>query len=109
LRIDRLREGVHAIETFRCRAGRQPLKIAVGTRDIAVRACRDVDDDFSMLRHEYPIPLAKGPSSDCTGTAITIPSAFERGALAPRRARREPARLAGSRRLDREAPQPSSP
>src|SRR5881394_3521249 len=50
--IVRPREGVHAVETFWCRAGRQPFEIAVGTRDIAVRAGRDVDDDFATLRHE---------------------------------------------------------
>src|SRR2546425_156245 len=45
-------EGVHAIETLWCRAGGQPFEIAVGTRDIAIRAGRDVDDDFATLRHE---------------------------------------------------------
>src|SRR3989454_8363961 len=52
LRVNRLHEGVHAIETLWCRAGRQPCEIAVGTRDIAVRAGRDVDDDFATLGHE---------------------------------------------------------
>src|SRR6266576_6097496 len=52
LRVNRLHEGVHAIEAFWCRAGRQPFEIAVGTRDIAVRARRDVDDDFATLAHE---------------------------------------------------------
>src|SRR2546427_7736302 len=52
LRVNRPHEGVHAIETFWCRAGRQPFEIAVGTRDITVRAGRDVDDDFARLRHE---------------------------------------------------------
>src|SRR5213594_1276854 len=52
LRVNRSHEGVHAIETLWCRAGRQPFEIAVGTRDIAVRAGRDVDDDFATLRHE---------------------------------------------------------
>src|SRR5205807_7305141 len=51
LRVNRLHEGIHAIETLWCRAGRQPFEIAVGTRDIAVRAGRDVDDDFATLRH----------------------------------------------------------
>src|SRR5438105_7625102 len=51
-RVNRFHKGVHAIETFWCRAGRQPFEIAVGTRDIAVRAGRDVDDDFATLRHE---------------------------------------------------------
>src|SRR6266568_3052457 len=58
LRVNRPHEGVHAIETFWCRAGRQPFEVAVGTRDIAVRAGRDVDDDFATLRHE-PISVAK--------------------------------------------------
>src|SRR5881396_3069825 len=52
LRVNRLHEGVHAIETLWCRAGRQPFEIAVGTRDITVRAGRDVDDDFATLGHE---------------------------------------------------------
>src|SRR6266853_773468 len=51
-RVDRPHEGVHAIEAFWCRAGCQPFEIAVGTRDIAVRAGRDVDDDLATLRHE---------------------------------------------------------
>src|SRR5437899_7396255 len=50
LRVNRLHEGVHAIETLWCRAGRQPFEIAVGTRDITVRAGRDVDDDVAR-RH----------------------------------------------------------
>src|SRR5207253_550481 len=49
LRVNRPHEGVHPIETFWCRAGRQPFEIAVGTRDIAVRAGRDVDDDFATV------------------------------------------------------------
>src|SRR2546429_4256797 len=53
LRVNRLHEGVHAIETLWCRAGRQPFEVAVGTRDIAVRAGRDVDDDFAT-RHGGP-------------------------------------------------------
>src|SRR5439155_588091 len=57
LRVNRPHEGVHAIETFWCRAGRQPFEIAVGTRNIAVRAGRDVDDDFATLRHESESPL----------------------------------------------------
>src|SRR2546426_2708593 len=52
LRVNRLHEGVHAIKTLWCRAGRQPFEIAVGTRDIAVRAGRNVDDDFATLGHE---------------------------------------------------------
>src|SRR5436190_103761 len=52
LRVNRLHEGVHAIETLWCRAGRQPFEIAVGTRDITVRAGRDVDDDSARLGHE---------------------------------------------------------
>src|SRR5262245_64962660 len=60
LRVDRLREGVHAIETFGSRAGRQPFDIVVGTRDVTVRAGGDVDDDLSALRHEDRSPLAIG-------------------------------------------------
>src|SRR6266850_1831080 len=52
-RVDRLHEGVHAIETFRSGSGRQPFEITVRTRDVAVRACSDVDDDVSALPHEY--------------------------------------------------------
>src|SRR5213594_1038456 len=52
LRVDRLHERVHAIETSWCRSGREPFEIAVGPRDITVRAGRDVDDDVATLRHE---------------------------------------------------------
>ena len=52
LRVDRLHEGAHSIETFGSGAGRQPFEITVGTRDVTVRAGRDVDDDFATLRHE---------------------------------------------------------
>src|SRR5882762_588495 len=52
LRVDGPHEGVHAIETFGGGAGRQPLEITVSTRDVAVRAGPDVDDDFATLRHE---------------------------------------------------------
>src|SRR5260221_4324990 len=47
LRVDRLHEGVHAIETFGSGAGRQPFEITVSTRDITVCAGRDVDDDLA--------------------------------------------------------------
>ena len=33
LRVDRLHEGVHSVETFGSRAGRQPFEIAVRTRE----------------------------------------------------------------------------
>ena len=52
LRIYGLHESTHAIETLRRRAGRQPFEIAVGTRDVTVRAGPDVDNDFAPLRHE---------------------------------------------------------
>src|SRR5260370_29617759 len=42
------------------RAGRQPFEVTVRTRDVAVRACSDVDDDVSALCHEYGPPLANG-------------------------------------------------
>src|SRR5213594_2102451 len=58
LRVNRPHEGVHAIETLWCRAGGQPFEIAVGTRDIAVRAGRDVDDDFATLRHESDLRVS---------------------------------------------------
>src|SRR5438270_9367666 len=64
LRVYRPHEGVHAIEAFWCRAGRQPFEIAVRTRDVSVRAGCDVDDDFSTLRHEYRSPLARGAGSE---------------------------------------------
>src|SRR5438445_4548293 len=70
LRVNRLHEGVHAIETFWCRAGRQPFEIAVGTRDIAVRAGRDVDDDFATLRHESDLRCPEPGSAD-TRSAVT--------------------------------------
>src|SRR6266550_8928349 len=50
-RVDRLHEGVDAIETFGSRAGRQPLEVPVSTRDGAVRAGCDVDDDVAALCH----------------------------------------------------------
>src|SRR6266480_1322381 len=62
LRVNRPHEGVHAIETLWCRAGRQPFEIAVGTRDIAVCAGRNVDDDFATLRHESDLRSATGTS-----------------------------------------------
>src|SRR6266851_6555133 len=58
LRVDRPHEGAHAIETFGLGAGRQPFEVTVRTRDVAVRAGSDVDDDVSALRHEYGSPLA---------------------------------------------------
>src|SRR5437016_8887610 len=64
LRVYRPHEGVHAIEAFWRRAGRQPFEIAVRTRDVSVRAGCDVDDDFSTLRHEYRSPLARGAGSE---------------------------------------------
>src|SRR5256885_11939413 len=75
LRVNRPHEGVHAIEALWCRAGRKPFEIAVGTRDIAVRAGRDMDDDFPTLRHE----------SDLT------PKSFQQAYGRPRR-RRTPTR-----------------
>src|SRR6267142_5581341 len=60
LRVDRPHEGAHAIETFGLGAGRQPFEVTVRTRDVAVRAGADVDEDVSALRHEYRPPLAKG-------------------------------------------------
>src|SRR3989440_12234167 len=74
LRVNRPHEGVHAIETSWCRAGRQPFEVAVGTRDIAVRAGRDVNDDFATRRHESdlrcqeprsaPLRQVRAPSED---------------------------------------------
>src|SRR5213079_3396747 len=69
LRVNRPHEGVHAIETFWCRAGRQPFEIAVGARDIAVRAGRDVDDDFAALRHESDLRWRKAKSNP-RGSAV---------------------------------------
>src|SRR6266550_251862 len=59
-RVDRPHEGIHAIETFGSGAGRQPFEITVRTRDVAVRAGCEVDDDVSALRHEYRSLLANG-------------------------------------------------
>src|SRR6476660_3826328 len=57
LRVDRPHEGAHAIETFGLGAGRQPFEVTVRTRDVAVGAGSDVDDDVSVLSHEYvPVP-----------------------------------------------------
>src|ERR1700730_14329770 len=58
LRVYRLHEGAHAIETFGLGAGRKPFEVTVRTRDVAVRAGSDVDDNVSALRHEYGPPLA---------------------------------------------------
>src|SRR5712691_4456249 len=58
LSVYRPHEGAHAIETFGLGAGRQPFEVTVRTRDVAVRAGADVDDDVSALRHEYGPPLA---------------------------------------------------
>src|SRR6266480_1934059 len=55
--VDRLHEGVHAIETFGSGTGRQPVEITVRTRDVTIRAACDVDDDVSALRHEYQSSL----------------------------------------------------
>src|SRR5882762_8169308 len=60
LRVDRLHEGAHPIETLGLGPGRQPFEITVRTRDITVRAGSDVDDDVSALGHEYGPPLANG-------------------------------------------------
>src|SRR5437867_1819492 len=60
LRVDRPHEGAHAVETFGGGAGGQPFEVTVGTRDVAVRAGSDVDDDVSALRHEHGSPLTNG-------------------------------------------------
>ena len=52
LRVNRPHEVAHAIETFGLGAGRQPFEVTVRTRDVAVGAGSDVDDDVSALRHE---------------------------------------------------------
>src|SRR5438477_6306053 len=54
--INRLHEGVHAVETFGSGAGGQPFEITVRTRDVTIRASSDVDDDVSALRHELRSP-----------------------------------------------------
>src|SRR5437588_13071039 len=71
LRINRPHEGVHAIETFWCRAGREPLEVAVGTRDIAVGAGRDVDDDSATLRHESDLRCQEPRSAPITRGRLT--------------------------------------
>src|SRR5947207_12840228 len=53
LRVDRPHEGAHAIEAFGLGAGRQPLEATIRTREVAVGAGSDVDDDASALRHAY--------------------------------------------------------
>jgi len=50
LRVDRLLEGVHAVEALRRRAGRKPLEIALEAGDVSVGARGDVHDDSSSLR-----------------------------------------------------------
>ena len=66
LRVDRLHEGVHAVEALGWRPGRQPLEIAVGTRDIAVGTGGDVDDDLSTVGHECP-------SLSGSGSTLALP------------------------------------
>src|SRR5215831_15342554 len=63
LRVNRLHEGVHAIETFRSRAGRQPFEITVRTRDVTVRAGCDVDNDVSALRHGHRSQSKNNPTA----------------------------------------------
>src|SRR6266481_6101308 len=60
LRVDRPHESAHAIETFGLGAGRQPFEVTVRTRDVAVGAGSDVDDNVSALGHEYGPLLANG-------------------------------------------------
>jgi len=60
LGVDRPHEGAHAIRTSGRGAGRQPFEVPVRTRDVAVRAGCDVDNDVSALRHEYGSLLANG-------------------------------------------------
>src|SRR5215813_372002 len=47
--VDRLHKGVHAIEAFGSRTGRQPFQITIRARDVSVRAGSDVDDDLSVF------------------------------------------------------------
>ena len=48
---------LYAIETFGLGAGRQSFEVAVRTRDVAVGAGSDVDDDLSALRHGYDFSI----------------------------------------------------
>src|SRR5215475_12794028 len=52
LRVDRLHEVDHPIETFRSGTGRQPFKITVRTRDVAISTGADMDYDFPTIRHK---------------------------------------------------------
>src|SRR6516162_3270544 len=69
-RVDRPHEGVHAIEPFGSRAGRQPFEITVRTRDVTVRAGCDVDDDVSALRHRLAALI--GRYSEAMGVAVIV-------------------------------------
>src|SRR6266496_727100 len=68
--IDRLHEGVHAVETGGLGARRQPFDITVRARDVAVGAGCDMDDDLSAIAHS-----GKGKSSSFpSGSSIWIES-----------------------------------
>src|SRR5512140_3503330 len=73
LRVDRPHEGVHAIEAFGRWARHQPFEITVRTRDVTIRAGRDVDDDVSALRHEY---LPSGAYQSSTRSARNVVQRF---------------------------------
>src|SRR5262249_16776182 len=68
LRVDRLHESVHTIETFGSGAGCQPFDITVRARYVAVRAGCDVDDDVSAFRHEYRLGCER--TNDPIGSAL---------------------------------------
>jgi len=51
--IDCARKLRQAVEALGSGAARQPIEIAIGTSDVAVRAGRNIDDDFSLW-HDVP-------------------------------------------------------
>src|SRR5205085_8505801 len=65
-RIDRLHEGVHAVEPFRSGTGRQPVEIAIGTRDVAIRARGNVNDDLAARPHTATKLPATAARSNCS-------------------------------------------
>src|SRR3954468_20414553 len=55
-RVDRLRERFDAIEAFRLGAGRQPVEITVGTRDVTIGARCNPNYDLPLFRSHSPCP-----------------------------------------------------
>jgi hypothetical protein len=57
-----LHESVDPVKACWCWASGQPFEAAVLPRDVSISARRDVDDDFSLVHHEYQFLLRRGLS-----------------------------------------------